>query len=88
VRDTSEIQTTRQIRWDWFDKRLTPKIPVAIEQGTTLTNQVGVAQIKRAIKIAQVDVAEVVENGEWIIHMSGWRSSSAANRAISGDTSE
>jgi hypothetical protein len=84
----SKILATWWVCWHWFDKRLSPKIAIAVEQSAPFTNQIGIAQIERAVEIPQVEVAEILEKGEWIIHASGWRSSSAANRAISGGTSE
>ena len=71
VRHCAEIAAANGVRRDWLDKRLSPKISVAVEQLATLANQITVAKVERAIQVTQVEVAETSKEGNRIIHRSG-----------------
>jgi hypothetical protein len=87
MHDLSKVTIGCGVNRGWFNKRLAPHSPILIQQSSALVPEHIVANRKRAIKIAQVELAEVLKDCDGIVHVMGWRSNSAANPAISAGTS-
>jgi len=87
MHDLPKVAIACGINRGWFNERLAPHSPILIQQSAALVPEHIVANRKRAIKIAQVELAEVLKDCDGIVHVRGWRSNSAANPAISGGTS-
>jgi hypothetical protein len=72
---------------DGFDEWMTVKPPIRVQQRTTLSDEVGVPQIKWTVEIPEVGVAEFFKDSEWVAHRTSCRRSAPAIAAISSGIS-
>jgi hypothetical protein len=65
-----------------FDQGTPIEPTVRVKQGTSLGDKIWIPEIKWAIEITEIRIAEILEDSERITHWSSWRRRAAAIAAM------
>jgi hypothetical protein len=70
MRHATEVPTASRVGRHSLNQWLAPEETVTVQHIPALTHQIAVAEVKRAVEVAQVKVPEAAENGEGVVHKS------------------